>query len=319
METDIIKTTDNVALSTKAMVLPKYDELSDNRILKEMQKVFQGFDFDEQMQPKEVFKSVAQIEKYAKNVVNDIEAADNDFKLDAVLKAAAISAKRWHFGWVVSKCLKAADYGEDLAPKLAKAAGISVSYLYQYRAVGDRLSMKDAYILGMYGLGWELIRQLAALPDDEYRREIIQNYINSIPDYNNSMIREQARATVKQILDALKNGHQALDDTSNLNLIEAASNFPNEAPEFVEAEKQVQQLKTAIRNLTKDKRVDAFTKAAGDCYLPKEVVGAGEHLESFKESCAEALELIEQLTQLLPNYKQELESLSRLELMENEG
>ena len=318
METEIIKTTDNIALSTKAMVLPKYDELTDGRIVKEMQKVFQGFDFDAQMNPKELFKNAQQIETYAKNVVNDIEEADNDFKLDAVLKAAAISAKRWHFGYVISKCLSASGYGADLATKLAKAAGISTSYLYQYRAVGDRLSMKDAYILGMYGLGCELIRQLAALPDEEYRREIIQNYINSIPDYNNTMIREQARATVKQVIDALKNGHQQLDDTSNLNLIEAASNFPNEAPEFVEAEKQVQQLKTAIRNLVKDKRLNAFQKASGDCYLPKEVVGAEEHLDTFKESCSEALALIKELEEALPIYKQELESLSIMKLLENE-
>lgn len=318
METEIIKTTDNIALSTKAMVLPKYEELTEGRIVKEMQKVFQGFDYDAQMNPKELFKNAQQIESYAKNVVNDIEEADNDFKLDAVLKAAAISAKRWHFGYVISKCLSASGYGADLATKLAKAAGISTSYLYQYRAVGDRLSMKDAYILGMYGLGWELIRQLAALPDEEYRREIIHNYINSIPDYNNSMIREQARATVKQVIDALKNGHQQLDDTSNLNLIEAASNFPQEAPEFVEAEKQVQQLKTAIRNLVKDKRLNAFQKAAGDCYLPKQVVGAEEHLETFKESCTEALALIKELEEALPVYKQELESFSGMKLLENE-
>ena len=318
MTTDIIKTTDNVALSTKAMVLPKYDELSDNRILKEMQKVFQGFEYDEGMNPKEYFKSADQIETYAKNVVADIEECDNNFKHDAVLKAAAISAKRWHFGWVVSRCLSASGYGADLATKLAKAAGISTSYLYQYRAVGDRLSMKDAYILGMYGLGWELIRQLAAMNDDDLRRETIQLYINSITDYNNSLIREQARAAVKQVIDSLKNGHQQLDDTSNLNLIEAASNFPKEAPEFVECEKQVGKLKSAIRNFTKEKNVAAFMKSADDCYLPKQVVGAGEHLEVFLDSVDEALGLLKELEELLPRYKEQLESLSHLTLLENE-
>lgn len=318
MTTDIIKTQENVALSTKAMVLPKYDELSDNRILKEMQKVFQGFDYDENMNPKEMFKNVDQIETYAHNVVVEIEDCDNNFKHDAVLKAAAISAKRWYFGFVVSKCLSASCYGADLATKLAKAAGISTSYLYQYRAVGDRLSMKDAYILGMYGLGWELIRQLAAMNDDDLRRETIQLYINSITDYNNSMIREQARAAVKQVIDSVKKGPQQLDDTSNLSLIEAANNFPKEAPEFVECEKQVARMKSAMRNITKEKNLAAFMKAADECYLPKQVVGAEEHLESFLDSVDEALTILAELETTMPRIKEQLESLSKLTPIGNE-
>lgn len=186
MTNEIIKTSDNLALSTKKLTLPKYDELSSQRILKQMQKVFTGFEFDEDMNPTEVFKSAEQIEAYAKNVINDIEACDNNFKIEAIEKAAAISAKRWHFGFVISKCLDASGYGTDLAGKLSKAAGISTSYLYQYRAVGERLSLKDAYILGLYGLGWELIRQLAALNDDAMRKELIKYYISSIDDSTGS-------------------------------------------------------------------------------------------------------------------------------------
>lgn len=312
---DIIKMSDNVALSTKKLTLPKYDELTSQSILKQMQKVFTGFDYDENMNPNSVFKSAEQIEAYAKNVINDIEACDNSFKIEAIEKAAAISAKRWHFGFVISKCLDASGYGSDLAGKLAKAAGISTSYLYQYRAVGERLSLKDAYILGLYGLGWELIRQLAALNDDDMRKELINYYISSIDDYNNTMMRDQARTALKQALDNLKKAPQQLDDSSNLSMIEAASNFPDEAPEFVECEKQVEQLKTAIRNLTKKKRLDPFVKAAGDCYLPESVAGAQEHLDTFVESVTEALSLVKELEEILPSYKQELESLVNLKLL----
>lgn len=315
MTNEIIKTKDNTALGTKILELPKYDELTDQRIVKEMQRVFTGFEYDENMQPNDVFKSADQIESYAKNVVSDIETCDNNFKMDAVLKSAAISAKRWHFGFVISKCLDASGYGSDLAGKLAKAAGISTSYLYQYRAVGDRLSMKDAYILGLYGLGWELIRQVAAINDDNIRKDLIKYYVSSITDYNNSMLREQARAAMKQAIDSLKKAPQQLDDSSNLSLIEAASNFSSEAPEFAETEKQVEQLKSAIRGLTKKKRAEPFMKAAGDCYLPESVPGAEEHLEAFIESVTEALELLKELKELLPEYEQELQSLSHLKLL----
>ena len=60
MTNEIIKTSDNLALSTKKLTLPKYDELSSQRILKQMQKVFTGFEFDEDMNPTEVFKSAEQ-------------------------------------------------------------------------------------------------------------------------------------------------------------------------------------------------------------------------------------------------------------------
>ena len=315
MENEIIKTSDNLALSTKKLELPKYDELTSQKILKQMQKVFSGFDYDEDMDPNSVFKTAEQIEAYAKNVINDIEACDNNFKIEAIEKAAAISAKRWHFGFVISKCLDASGYGSDLAGKLAKAAGISTSYLYQYRAVGERLSLKDAYILGLYGLGWELIRQLAALNDDDMRKELIKYYISSIDDYNNTMMRDQARAALKQALDSLKKAPQQLDDTSNLSMIEAASNFPDEAPEFVECEKQVEGLKTAIRNLTKKKRLEPFVKAAGDCFLAEDVPGAQEHLAAFVESVSEALALVKELEEIIPEYKQELESLVNLKLV----
>ena len=154
--------------------------------------------------------------------------------------------------------------------------------------------------------------------DDDLRRETIQLYINSITDYNNSMIREQARAAVKQVIDSVKKGPQQLDDTSNLSLIEAANNFPKEAPEFVECEKQVARMKSAMRNITKEKNLAAFMKAADDCYLPKQVVGAEEHLESFLDSVDEALTILAELETTMPRIKEQLESLSKLTPIGNE-
>lgn len=319
MNTSLIKTSENVSLSTTVLELPKYDELNNDKILKEMRAVFTGFDYDDKMKPQEVFKTAEQVESYAKNVVHDIEEADNSFKIDAVLKAAAINAKRWHFGWVISRCLGSSAYGSNLAEKLAKAANISTSYLYQYRAVGDNLSMKDAYILGLYGLGWELTRQLAALNDDDTRKALIKEYVNSITDFNNSMIREQARLAVKKVLDNLKRCPQQLDDSSNLALIEAAENFDKDAPEFIACNKQVEQLKSGLRSIGKKKRAEPFLSATADCYLPAAVYQAEEHLEAFKVNVNETLELIKEVEELLPLYKSELESLQHLELTTNEG
>lgn len=76
-----------------------------------------------------MFKTVEQIETYAAEVSKELEQADNDFKMAAITNAGAIAAKRWHFGFMISKCLKASKYGEGVANKIA-AAAISLPYLY---------------------------------------------------------------------------------------------------------------------------------------------------------------------------------------------
>lgn len=317
--TELVKQVENTQLATTALELPKYDELTDQKIIKEMKDVFHGFEFDEKQKPTDVFKTADQLENYAKEVVREIEVCDNDFKIEAVLKAAAISVKRWQFGWTIAKCLATNKYGADLAGKLAKAAGISTSYLYQYRAVGERLSMKDAYILGLYGLGWDLIRQLGAYEDDDIRQALIQNYVQSISDWNNTLIRDQARVALKNALDNLKRGGSQLDDSSNLSLLEAAATFDKEAPEFIEAAKQVNKLASWLRALVKDKNIQPFMKASSDCFLMADTPGAEEQLAGFKESVNSTLELLKQVVEKLPLYEQELESLARLELTKPEN
>lgn len=320
MTTELVKQVENTSLQTTSLTLPKYDELNNQRILKEMQKVFSGFDFDEKMKPQEMFKTAEQIESYAKEVVQDIETCDNDFKVEAVLKSAAISAKRWQFGWVISRCLATNIYGSDLAGKLAKAAGISTSYLYQYRAVGERLSLKDAYILGLYGLGWDLTRQLGALEDDDIRKALIVSYVSSITDWNNTLIREQARVTMKNTLDNLRRGNSnVLDDTTSTHLLESAASLDQQAPEFVDAFKQIEKLATWLRALIKDKNKGPFLKAAQDCFLMEDVPGAPDQLASFHDKTSEVLQLLTEVEETLPLYKQELESLSRLQLTKPEN
>lgn len=126
---NLIKIGRNNELKRATLELPKYGELTDERVVQEMRGVFDGFEYDPDTQVETVFKTVEQIETYAAEVSKELEQADNDFKMAAITNAGAIAAKRWHFGFMISKCLKASKYGEGVANKIAAAANISLPYL----------------------------------------------------------------------------------------------------------------------------------------------------------------------------------------------
>lgn len=167
MANDLVTIGKNTELSRSTLILPKYGELTESRVVKEMQSVFKGFEFDPDMQCEQRFKSVEQVETYVSEAVKELREIDNEFKMSAITNNGAIAAKRWHFGWIVNKLLKSAAYGSGLAEKIATSSGVSLSYLYQYRAVGANLDIKDAYLLGMYDAGWENIRAIGAIADQD--------------------------------------------------------------------------------------------------------------------------------------------------------
>lgn len=314
---DLITREQNVALNNTALALPKYTELSETRVVKEMQVVFKGFEFDKDFNPLERFKTAEQVEAYAKTSIKELDEADNKFKIGAIMNAGAIAAKRWHFGFMIARCLSSANYGSDLATKIATAANISPSYLYQYRAVGERLTLKDAYILGMYGAGWECIRKLAALNDDIIRSSLIRMFIDSIPDWNNSIVREKAKEQLNLAIENMKKAPEAAQVASPAEL-EAVANFDKEAPEFIDCNKQMETIKSAIRGFIKPKKVEAFINAAENCYLPDTVVGAQERLDAFHTSCNEALEMLQEMENIIPTIRENLQSLSQMPLSSNE-
>lgn len=298
-----------------AIVLPKMNELTTDAVVRQMQDVFKGFEYDPDLKPSEKFKDAESAEKHVAAVAEDIRKSEKDFKIRAVQNEGALEARRWYFGWLISKCLSNAAYGSDMASKLAKAANMSIAYLYQYRAVGDKMTIKEAYMLGMYGMGWELIRELAALSDDGYRKALIKTYIDSIPDWNNSVVREQARLTIKEAINLIKKSPEALS-IDNKAQLEAIDEFQEGAPEFIECDKEVDRLKTRMRGFIKRKVLDPYYKACGDCYLVSNVPGASEHLERFKGSIAEALELLNSVREELPLIEQELQSLQNMKLLD---
>lgn len=303
----------SVSSSKSKLQLPAYGQMTNDRVVKEMQSVFKGFDYDPNMKAEQVFKSVEQIESYASAAAKELEQVDSEFKMNAVLNAGAIAAKRWHFGWVINKCLESASYGQGLGTKIAAAAGISMSYLYQYRLVGSNLDIRDAYTLGMYGAGWDLIRETAAVTDEVTRKNLIKMFVDSITDVNDSWTCAKVKDAYRRALKQIKQGPPEID-TSSPEQIETAANFENEAPEFAEAQKRLQNLMSYCRAFVKDRNLEPMLKAFADCFLAENVSNAEAQLETFHEQVEQAMSLLSSVESVLPQLKEELMSLKNMSL-----
>lgn len=311
MAEELIKVGKNEKLSRTAISLPAYTKITEQRVVKEMQALFKGFTFDSDMHVTEVFKNVEQVESFAKESIKEINNIDTQFKMDNIMKAGAIAVRRWYFGFVVNKCLSEASYGEQLAQKLAAASDISLAYLYQYREVGENLSITDAYTLGIYQASWDLIRKIATIDDPDMRTSIITMYTDAITDIDNVVEIEAARNAALSAISYLKQNKTDADslDISNPKLLDQLANFETMAPEYVECKKAVEAMLTAIRKLTKSQNYEKWVTSLQDFFLMSDILNAENYLATLKGSVSDALTQIEKLENILPTYKQELQSV----------
>ena len=321
MEDSLIVVDKNKALSRDTISLPKYGTITEQRVIKDMQAFFKGFDFDENIHITEMFKSVEQIEVFAKEAIKEINSADIQYKMDEIMKSGAIAVRRWYFGWIINKVLSEASYGEGVAKKLAKASGISDAYIYQYKDVGERLSITDVYTLGIYKSSWDVIRQIATIKDEDYRKAVISVYVNNINDVTNEIELSNAKAiiiaAIKKIKEEQKSPERALDMSNPETLLQAAS-YKEYAPEYDEADKALEKIKSAARKLTKQPGYDITINALQNFFIMSDATDASNLLYAITNKAKETLTALETLENVLPVLKAEVTSIVNATLIERE-
>lgn len=292
-------------------VLPKYEDITDKRVIDELKRVFRGFSFSLDDNVEQSFKTLDQLAEFVKAGNDELTKADHAFKRDAIAKNGAIMARRWFFGYVLDRCLQKASYGVGAPEKIAKAAGISVPYLYQYRKVGSALSIKDAYILGLYDAGWELTRQLSTVEDATDRTNLIKLYVGSIPDFDNLLMREKARAALREAIDQLKSDN-ALIDSADVKQLMESQNLTEEAPEFYEAKTQLTKLSKVAFKLAKEDWYDNLHRVFGDCFLMEDIYNSENLCADMAALADETATKLEVAVKLLPDLITELKSLAKI-------
>ena len=321
METPLVKAEQNVELSRKALVLPSYDQLEDKKIIRELQGVFKGFDFSYDDHYDQKFEDIEALEEYAQESIKEIDSFDVESKKSIIRNSGAIAAKRWVFGYVINQCLSNTAYGSKAAEKLAQAANISLAYLYQYRTVGSNLSLKDAYILGMYDAGWDTIRQLSTVKDAADRTALIKFFVEANNDWNNRQHREIAKQALKTALERYKageNGSTPTIDCSDPAQIQTAVEFDNQAPEFADANKALLKFKKQLSVLTKEANVQNLVTTLSDCFLMDDIPGAAARLDEFKGVAADTISLLQKLENLIPTIREQLQSIDGMQLYTKE-
>ena len=320
-ETSLITTGTNTALSKPSIGLPQYGAITEQRVVKEMQALFKGFSFDKDLKITEMFKTIDQIEVFAKEATSEINSAYIQCEMDEIMKSGAIAVRRWYFGWIVNKVLSEANYGEGVAKRIAASAGISEQYLYQYKDVGDRFDITDVYTLGIYKASWDMIRQLATIKDEGIRKTIISLYVDRIPDITDKVAIANASAAVLAAIQQLKSDQKQADkllDVSNPKLLEQVANFEKDAPEYVEAYKVLTALRADLRKLVKQQRRENVMRACGDYFLMSDIINAEQRQLEIKAVAGEILEMLKTLEELIPLYHREVDSVMQSDLIEPE-
>lgn len=292
-------------------VLPKYEDITEKRVLDELKRVFRGFSFSLDDKVEQSFKSLDQLADFIKAGNEELVKADQSFKREAIIKNGAIMARRWFFGYVLDRCLKKSSYSPGAPEKIAKAAGISVPYLYQYRKVGSSLTIKDAYILGIYDAGWELTRQLSTIEDATDRTNLIKLYVASIQDFDNLLMREKAKAALRTAIEQLKSDNAVIDSSDVKQLMEA-QNLIEDAPEFCEAKKQLTKLSKVAIKLAKEDYFEELTKVFGDCFLMEDIYNADQLCVDLGALAGDTANKLETAMNLLPDLIKELRSLENI-------
>ena len=305
------------ALMRAKITLPTYESVTEQRVAQELSSIFKGFVYDPDAAFEKQFKTVDAIADYATACNAELKQIESTSKSQAIRYAGALMARRWYLGHVIHKTLDSASYGTDTAGNLANKMDISKSYLHQMKDVGRRLTVKDTYVLGMYDAGWSHIRSLATIQDDDTRKRIIEMYCASIPDWNDDVCKQKAKACLAAAILAAKKGDMILDSTAP-DSEEPAEDLAIKAPEYDAANKFLAKISKQLIFWTSDKVHDEAEKVFNECFIADDIPGAEEELGRFCTRATEALDALNKLTDMLPDLKVHLESLTSMSLTEVE-
>lgn len=290
--------------------LPAWQNITDSRIERDMRSVFAGFQLPTKQTIAKGLNTIDALNIYVANSLKDIKAEDSRTAINSIQTAAATSVRKWALGRALNQACASHDYGPNVVQVLAKRNNESVAGLYHIRHVARVLSMKDVYMLGMYDAGWDNIRRLSYIADQNIRQQLIAAYISNIPDWNDRKRRDTARRTLSTAIASLCRSNYAELAGSEPKALAAARDVSQEAPEYYEMRKQLQKLLKVFKKASDKSALQRFVRIASDYFIMQDVQDA-ETLNSFvTQDASTMLTYIDTLGDILNTYKQQLQSLA---------
>lgn len=301
---------------TAGITLPTYEDTTDQSVMTSVRDVFRGFSFDANEDFGKRFSDIEQLALYITSSMSDIQSTRRRAEAGAMLQRAATMARFWCMGKVIDKALQEGKYGTSACRKLAISIKKSEPYLYKIRAVADKLSVTDCYLLGMRGCNSTTLIELAQVRDDATRKGIITAFVNSITDTSNGLIVERARKALVNAINVNKKTSFAELSTSDPTAGGSDILVTDSYQRVMDGLRKWQRI---VKKLTSEEVIEEFCTTAADFSINENVPEAERHLAEVKAEAEHTKEMVQTAINNLNDSLRELNSLAGVEVIYNEG
>ena len=284
--------------------LPGFTDITDKQVLKSVRDVFKGFEPDAGTSVR--FQELDTLAKYAKNSLDAIDDINRTAKANQLCYEAAALARFWYLGQTINKALKDGQYGKNVAQQLGARLGFGQAYVYQIRAVAERLTVTDCYLLGFRGVTSTDLRKLAQVKDDAVRRNLIDAFIEVYSNTGDTQVCENAQKGFKAGINAATKNASTKDVAAMTSDPMNGGSEIKVSVEYTETMKFLTSVGKHAKALAEDQLSEDAVRAFDYFNLSPDVPDADKHLEEIH---TKAEELEKRLRLVVENCNAMIESL----------
>lgn len=290
--------------------IPTYKDTSDKEVLHSVKTIFKSFE-PPGTKNASPFQDVDALAQYTIDVMANIRAAREKAEGSQMLIRAATLARFWYLGQTIDTELTKGTYGTSAAQKLATAIKKSVPYLYQIRAVAQKLTVTDCYLLGLRGLDTTHLRKLAQVKDDNLRNSIAHAFIDAIGDTSDEHRTAQAK---KQFIAAINGvcGTTPRDVTTSDP--ENGGTEVKVSQEYTNTTKEINNVLQLLRKLGSEDYIENLCRVMDDFFITDSVPDAEKHLQAIWDKVDEIEKLVPTCTANLKDILEHAKDLKNVDV-----
>ena len=296
--------------------LPTYEDVTDDKIAKQMREVFHGFTLNKDEDVVQHFQDADQLADYINSCMADIGESQKVGLVSRLSTNSAALGYYWKMGHNADIAITGSSYGNGACKRIAERINRSVPYVYQLRAVGTRLTLQDCYLLGMReGCNTTTLRKLAQIRDQDLCKQIIRTFIEATQDTADVINMERAtRAFKLAIRDALKPDNMIEEATTNPS--EVATSLEEIAgPAYAAGVGAIKKILKETKYFSSEENTVQVCDAMADFAITDSVPDAQELLDRFKVDVEQAIDQSKKMIEYLGDMLVELQSLQAVEVL----
>lgn len=291
--------------------LPTWDKLDERRILRDMDVMFHGFSIPDGDVIKSSLATIEDLNTFVQNTLNEIQEYDAKSAVQSITTSAALAVRKWALGRAINEAVSRNNLGSSSMQVIAENNNIGLSSLYHMRKVGKELDMREVYALGMYDAGWFIIRKISYIEDKNERARLIQAYVDSITDWNDSRQREKARSALLLSIKAIQSNSYLDVACSDPSRVAVAVDHSEDAPEYQAARALLNKLSSVFKRPSADSLYEEASATLENYYIADSVEGADAMHELIVEEAGTIIDRIDNILSRLPQLREELVSVQQ--------